>query len=100
MAEIRVIQKAYALCVSKHSLLGRNIKVVSDSKVTVSWVNNNCFGNFNRIDTIYDTRNSLATLAATVVSFSSRDSNHMADGLAKMGSSKVEDFVQWGADFT
>ena len=62
--------------------------------------NNGGFGNFNHIETIYDIRSSLATLAATVVSFCSRDSNHMVDGLAKMGLSKDGDFVHWGDEFS
>ncbi|KAK3229133.1 hypothetical protein Dsin_001014 [Dipteronia sinensis] len=96
MAEIKAIQKACALCVSNSSLIRRKIEVISDSKVAVSWVNNGGFGNINHIDTIYDIRSNLAILAATVVSFASRDSNHMADRLVKMGSSKMGDFVLWG----
>ncbi|KAK3230650.1 hypothetical protein Dsin_002531 [Dipteronia sinensis] len=95
-AEIKAIQKACALCVSNYSLIGRKIEVISDSNVAVSWVNNGGFGNINHVDTIYDIRSNLAILAATVVSFASRDSNHMADRLAKMGSSKMGEFVLWG----
>ncbi|KAK2636400.1 hypothetical protein Ddye_031192 [Dipteronia dyeriana] len=75
---------------------GKNIKVVIDSKVVVSWVNNGGFGNVNHVDIIYNIRGCLYILDTTIVNFSSRDTNQMANGLAKMGFSKMRDFVKWG----
>ncbi|KAK3175425.1 hypothetical protein Dsin_032739 [Dipteronia sinensis] len=51
-AKIRAIQKAYALCVGNSSLSGRNIKVDSDSKVAVSWINNGGYGSIKHVNTI------------------------------------------------
>ncbi|KAK3212626.1 hypothetical protein Dsin_017332 [Dipteronia sinensis] len=95
-AEIRAIQKACALCVGNSSLSGRNIEVVSDSKVAVFWINNGGYGSIKHVNTIYDIWCNLDILGGTKVSYNSRASNHFADELAKRGSSSAGDFVRWG----
>ncbi|KAK2662668.1 hypothetical protein Ddye_001242 [Dipteronia dyeriana] len=86
----------------KKAIRGRIIEVVSDSKVAVAWVNDDGFGNVNDVQIIYDIRSSLDVLGSTTVSYSSRDTNQMADGLAKLGSlgsNEVGDFVEWCNEF-
>ena len=39
-AEIWAVKRAVDLCLSNSNLRGRNISIVSDSKVSVWWVNN------------------------------------------------------------
>ena len=53
-SDIWVILKALELCHSNLSLQGRNISVVSDSKVAMSLVKNRDFGNMEHIKTIID----------------------------------------------
>ncbi|KAK3227433.1 hypothetical protein Dsin_007295 [Dipteronia sinensis] len=86
-AEPMAIEKATQLCASNPSMMGRDITIVSDSKVAVSWINKAGFGNINHVDTVYSVRHYLASLGGTVVSFASRASNSFADNLAKLGSS-------------
>ncbi|KAK0598706.1 hypothetical protein LWI29_037228 [Acer saccharum] len=57
-AEITAIHKACSLCVSNAALLGKDIVIVSDSKVAVSWVNNVSFGNLSLLR-LRDLRDSL-----------------------------------------
>ena len=53
-SKVWAIHKAYSLCMSKPSLLGRNIQILSDSRLAVDWVNKEDFGNLNLVNTIYD----------------------------------------------
>ncbi|KAK3188482.1 hypothetical protein Dsin_028043 [Dipteronia sinensis] len=77
------------------SCMGRNLVIESDSKIAVSWVNSKGIGNFSHVQLIYDTRDKLKSLGGEV-KFRSRASNQFTDSLAKMGSSKKGDFVEWG----
>ncbi|KAK3229173.1 hypothetical protein Dsin_001054 [Dipteronia sinensis] len=95
-AEIEAIHRAYFFCVSKGDLRDRRIAIVSDSKTTVSWVNEGDFGNLKHFNLIYDIHNMLNSLSNTIVLYNSRATNFFADLLAKMGPRRSGDFVQWG----
>ncbi|KAK3219673.1 hypothetical protein Dsin_013643 [Dipteronia sinensis] len=84
-AEILAIHRVVSMCAQSQVFVGKEIDIVSDSKVTVSWVNSKGFGNLKHIHTIYDIRNSLKILDNTRVIFISRASNSFADLLAKKG---------------
>ncbi|KAK2653310.1 hypothetical protein Ddye_013166 [Dipteronia dyeriana] len=91
-AELLVIQKAYDLCASS-SLL---IDTVSDSMITVSWVNNSeCYGSLQNINIFYNNRGCLQQLKGLSVIFNSRIANSLADSLAKSGSNGSEDRLEW-----
>ncbi|KAK3211462.1 hypothetical protein Dsin_016168 [Dipteronia sinensis] len=68
--EILAIHKATTLCASSSSFVGKEIDIVCDSKVAVSWVN-------------------------TRVIFNPRSSNSYADMLAKKGSGMEGDSLIW-----
>ena len=53
--EIFSIYKARMLCASSSTLCDKEITVVSDSMVAISWVNDKAgFGSLGNIDIIYD----------------------------------------------
>ncbi|KAK3231552.1 hypothetical protein Dsin_003433 [Dipteronia sinensis] len=72
VAEIWAIKKAVDLYLSNPNLHSRDITVVSDSKVAVSWVHQSDFGNIQHVSTIYDTRNSMKSFGSLKVVFDSR----------------------------
>ncbi|KAK3204439.1 hypothetical protein Dsin_018485 [Dipteronia sinensis] len=92
-AELRAIEKAAQLCASNSAMVGRDITIVSDSKVTVSWINEEVFGNLSLVDMVYDVSSYLATLEGASVSFAPRASNSFADSLAKLVSHMSRDFI-------
>ena len=94
-AELFAIKKAMEL-IAGANLYNREILVVSDSKVTVSWVNNGDFGNVALVKDIFDIREILKSSGHIKVVFDSRIFNSFADSLAKMGANSVGDFVEWG----
>ncbi|KAK0584376.1 hypothetical protein LWI29_012172 [Acer saccharum] len=97
MAEILAIKKACELCASNHQLAKRNIQIVSDYTVAVSWANSvENFGSYRHINIIYDIRGYLQQMKNVSVIFSSRSSNSMADSIAKLSSSGAADRVEWG----
>ncbi|KAK3228825.1 hypothetical protein Dsin_000706 [Dipteronia sinensis] len=56
-AKILAIHKACELCASKPSLADRTINIISDSKVSVAWINNSDdIRSFNHVSRIYDIR--------------------------------------------
>ncbi|KAK3213218.1 hypothetical protein Dsin_017924 [Dipteronia sinensis] len=94
--EIRAIRKAVEICASNNDLIGRNIIIISDSKTTVLWVNNEDFGNLDHVDRIYEIRNKLVLMGNTKVIFIPRSTNSFVDMLAKRGSNKVRDVLEMG----
>ncbi|KAK3228043.1 hypothetical protein Dsin_007905 [Dipteronia sinensis] len=97
-AELSAIHKAVELCSSVSSCVGRNLVIESDSMIAVSWINGQGIENVNLINLIYDIRSNLKLLGGEV-KFRTRSSNQFAEKLAKMGSSKNGDFIEWG-DFS
>ncbi|KAK0574812.1 hypothetical protein LWI29_029477 [Acer saccharum] len=65
--EILAIHKAVHICADSSTLSARNIIIISDSKVAVSWVNNDGFGNLDHVNWIYDIRSKLDYLGNTKV---------------------------------
>ncbi|KAK3206963.1 hypothetical protein Dsin_021009 [Dipteronia sinensis] len=95
--EILAIHRALELCISKPELKGRDMVIVSDSKVAVSWVNNrDDFGSLKHVDLIYDIREFMKVLKGIDVVYNPRHRNSFADNLAKMGSSNIGDRLVWG----
>ncbi|KAK3227606.1 hypothetical protein Dsin_007468 [Dipteronia sinensis] len=95
-AELWAIKKAVQLCSDNPELRGREVKVVSDSKVAVSWVNDKDFGSLAHVNAIYNIRCCCSSFGNLEVTYDSRAFNSFVDSLAKMGSSMVGDFVVWG----
>ena len=94
--ELLAIKRAAELITENPILKGRDIAIVSDSKVAVSWVNQGDFGNVAQVKEIYDIREMLKDLILVKVVFDSRIFNSFTDSLAKMGAKAVGDFVEWG----
>ncbi|KAK2639235.1 hypothetical protein Ddye_027030 [Dipteronia dyeriana] len=94
-AEIQAIARASDLCLSKLELRGRNIVIVSDSKVAVSWVNGEGISNIQHVQSIYDIRCNLKSLGQAKVVYNSRMSKTFADHLAKKGSGNEGDMLTW-----
>ena len=76
-------------------LVGKQVTIISDSKVAVSWVNGSDFGSLEHVNLIYDNRNFLSFLVRTAVIFNPRSTNSFADSLAKKGSNMEGDFFMW-----
>ncbi|KAK2640472.1 hypothetical protein Ddye_028267 [Dipteronia dyeriana] len=95
-AELWAIEKVVKLCKDNHELRGRNIAMVSDSKVAVVWVNREDFGNMAHINSIYDIRTCMSDCDSLEAVYDSRAYNSFTDSLEKMGSSRTGDFVMWG----
>ncbi|KAK2641064.1 hypothetical protein Ddye_022827 [Dipteronia dyeriana] len=60
--EIWAIKVALGLCISNVNLRGRSISIVSDSKVTVTWVNNKDFGSLVHFNIISEFHSNLKIL--------------------------------------
>ncbi|KAK3199960.1 hypothetical protein Dsin_023375 [Dipteronia sinensis] len=84
---------ACVICVSKPSFVGKNSSLSSES--SVSWVNDKDFGNLCLLEMIVDIRSMLRFLGNTTVNHCSRDSNDVADNLAKKGSLMEGEVVEW-----
>ena len=78
------------------SFRGRDITVVSDSNVAISWVNQGDFGNVALVQTIYEIRKMLKSVGCIKVAFDSRIFNSFTDSLAKIGANRSGDFVERG----
>ncbi|KAK2660330.1 hypothetical protein Ddye_006863 [Dipteronia dyeriana] len=63
-AELMAIQKDVNIVVSNPSLKDRQVVVVSDSKMVVSWINNDGFRNVNLVNSIYDFVTMLTSMVA------------------------------------
>ena len=96
-AEILAILKACKMCLSREDLGDKEIILVSDSKVAVSWVLGEGIGNIDNWEYIVDIKECLKAMPHLSVAFRSRASNSFADSLAKRGSSATED-VEWSMD--
>ncbi|KAK2650615.1 hypothetical protein Ddye_018104 [Dipteronia dyeriana] len=93
--ELWAIHNACYLCLMKASFFGRNIQIVSDSRIAVAWVNDKDFGNLKLVQTIYDIRSMLKALSSTSIIYMPRYSNFLADSLAKRGCSLDGGIVDW-----
>ncbi|KAK3199575.1 hypothetical protein Dsin_022990 [Dipteronia sinensis] len=95
-AELLAILRACDILASDSTLSIRKVIILSDSKVVVSWINDDNFGSINHIEVLYDIRNFLQSLAKVQVKFMPRELNHEANGLATFGSSEGGDRFVWG----
>ena len=96
-AELMAIGKACYLCVSNHSLQGIEIEIISDSLVAVNWINSDSVDSLAYANLVYDIRDQMRNHGSLSIRFFSRASNSYADSLAKKGSNKEGDIVQWGS---
>ncbi|KAK3195684.1 hypothetical protein Dsin_026994 [Dipteronia sinensis] len=69
-AELLAIAKACALCASNSALDGKIFCFVTDSKITVSWINSGGIGSVKQVQIIYDIRSYLNSLTQAQVVFS------------------------------
>ena len=58
-AELFALHRACMLLASNQNLASRKVVIMSDSKVTVSWINGENFGNISLVDMVYDIRSFL-----------------------------------------
>ncbi|KAK2639559.1 hypothetical protein Ddye_027354 [Dipteronia dyeriana] len=84
------------LCFANPNLRDHDIAVISDSKVAVSWVNNDEIENVAHVNSIYEIRSCMRYGCSIEVVYESRVFNSFTDSLAKMGFSKTGDFMEWG----
>ncbi|KAK3197921.1 hypothetical protein Dsin_021336 [Dipteronia sinensis] len=89
------IHRACTICTSRQELVGKQIVIVSDSKVTVSWIHDEKIGSVNHVQMIYDIRNMLSFLQNTAIVHNSRAQNAFADSLEKKASKKKGDVLEW-----
>ena len=95
VAELRAVVKAIELSASNYFLHHKHIIIESDSANVISWMNNsynrpwihhNLFSSAQRLASCFD---------SITYTHSYRESNHMADHLAKQGVHIISDFVAW-----
>ncbi|KAK3199561.1 hypothetical protein Dsin_022976 [Dipteronia sinensis] len=84
-AEIMAIGKACSLCASRMELSGKEIVILSDSKVAVSWIFTEGIGNLDNCEAIYDIRDCLRSMPTISVVFSSRATNSFCGQLGEKG---------------
>ncbi|KAK3211546.1 hypothetical protein Dsin_016252 [Dipteronia sinensis] len=94
-AEVHAIHKACSLISSHPILRDRCISIVSDSRSAVSWINSDNFGNINLVNLVYDIRYCIQSCAGISIIHTNRESNTLADSLAKGGSGKICDRLEW-----
>ncbi|KAK2638655.1 hypothetical protein Ddye_026450 [Dipteronia dyeriana] len=95
LMELLAIKKACCLCVMNPLLASISIETVSDSKVVVSWINDEGIGCLAHVKDVYDCREFMRIHGGISVFFNSRSSNSFADFLAKKVSSQSGNMVQW-----
>jgi len=95
VAELRAVVKAIELSASNCFLHHKHIIIESDSANVISWMNNphnrpwihhKLFSSTQRLASCFD---------SISYTHSYRESNHMADHLAKQGVHRISDFVAW-----
>ncbi|KAK4854934.1 hypothetical protein QYF36_002583 [Acer negundo] len=96
MAEALAIHRACDLISSRMRLSNRNITIMSDSKLVVSWINGEVFGKLSLVNTIYDIRQFIMSTDSVSIKYTPRSANSLADNLAKAGSGIQEDRLERG----
>eukprot|EP00258_Populus_trichocarpa_P028500 XP_024444519.1 uncharacterized protein LOC112324681 [Populus trichocarpa] len=95
VAELRAVIKAIELSASNCFLHHKHIIIESDSANVISWMNNlhnrpwihhKLFSSAQRLASCFD---------SITYTYSYRESNHMADHLAKQRVHRISDFVAW-----
>ncbi|XP_048502690.1 uncharacterized protein LOC125498510 [Beta vulgaris subsp. vulgaris] len=94
-AEMFAIQRAIKLSSSIGCLSGAKMMVESDSLNAVSWCNGNADGPWNLNFVINFIRNAMRCDSGIEITYKSRESNVVADLLAKQGLSRADEFVAW-----
>ncbi|KAK3229950.1 hypothetical protein Dsin_001831 [Dipteronia sinensis] len=94
-AEIMAIAKAIELCITKSDICKKDVTFISDSGEVVSWVNGGGCGNSDHMLSMSDVRSNLLKMDGAHIIFKSRDSNSVADSLAKRGSGGGDDRESW-----
>ena len=82
-AEVMVVLRACQFCALLTAISPKNIFIISDSKVVVSWVNDVGIGNLAHLNYIMEIREWLNSIGNVSVIFNLRASNSFADCLAK-----------------
>ena len=77
------------------NLANQTIEIISDSKMAVSWINDDGIGSIKFVNIVLDCRDFIKSHGGIFVSYNSRSTNSVADSLAKQGSSSAENFIQW-----
>ncbi|KAK1576403.1 hypothetical protein Q3G72_013488 [Acer saccharum] len=93
--EVQAIHKACELISSNPLLQDRSIIIVSDSRSAVSWINSDNFGNLNLVNLVYDIRHLIQSRAGISIIHNNRETNSLADSLAKGGSGRNGDGLEW-----
>ena len=93
--EILAIPRAVNLCVNTSDLVGKEIVFVSGSKTAVTWINSDGFKSLAHANIILDIRNLLMSLDNSSIIFNPRDSNSLANSLAKKGVVQERNDLVW-----
>ncbi|KAK3205489.1 hypothetical protein Dsin_019535 [Dipteronia sinensis] len=93
--EIQVIAKACSLCVNIAELCGTKIVFTSDSKSAVSWIDSTNLGNLSHLHLILDISCMLGSLGQASMEYCSRNTNSVADFLAKKSDRGDMDVLIW-----
>ena len=96
-AEVYAIPRACQLLVSNQSYSHHNISIISDSSRAVSWINGSDFGNLRLFRLIQDIRRFKLSWEGISIKVTPRETNSLADSLAKNGSAGCGDRLEWGA---
>lgn len=94
-AEVWVIHRAINIILSKDEFRRHEVIIESDSLNIVSWCNGNKGGPWNLSFQLNFIRNSLKKWMNISIIHKGRESNFVADSLAKLGIPRLDDFVAW-----
>ncbi|KAK3219591.1 hypothetical protein Dsin_013561 [Dipteronia sinensis] len=92
---VYAIHNACQLISEKVSLARRPITIISDSKSVIAWIKDSEFGNLQLVHLVNDIRLFLKSSYSFDLRYMPRESNSMAESLAKAGSSGGRDRLEW-----
>ena len=93
--EIFAIHKALKICKDFPNLQGKKFIVESDSKNVVAWCKEKSGGPWNIQFILNYIRNISSSELQFEICHRGREWNSVADGLAKLGLSRQDDFLAW-----
>ena len=94
-AEVFAIHRALKILSASPNLQYESVIVESDSANAVKWCNGECSGPWCLSFIIQYIRNTLLSSQKISIVYKNRDSNIVADSLAKKGLVRLDDFVAW-----
>lgn len=94
-AEVLAIHRAIRISLSMESTCNSHLIVESDSTNAVKWCNGESKGSWNLTFHINFIRNAMEEGQSIEIIYKGRESNMVADNLAKQGLTRRDEFIAW-----